>query len=127
MLTPNQDLERRRPVWEALSDIFLDTELENSGRIYIAQQIIASNYAPLEIHHILWNEIYPVLKSNLQSVAGVWSGFNIDNLEQQILSGKHRRTFLSRLFEISPLSPAHIVKSEWLALLPFLPDHFSNA
>ncbi|MCW5552435.1 MAG: hypothetical protein KIS67_09730 [Verrucomicrobiae bacterium] len=79
-----EDLEHRRPVWEALSDLFLDTDisLARSWRVGI---LAASPYSIEELHEILVDEVYPVCRSNLFSIAGEWAGFDPEWLENSIL------------------------------------------
>ncbi len=85
MKLANEDLEYRRPVWEALSDLFLDTDisLTRSWRIGI---LAASPYSIEELQEILVDEICPVCYSNLFCVAGEWAAFDPDWLESSILS-----------------------------------------
>lgn len=80
----DQDLAARRPVWEALSELFLDTDV-SVGRQWRIERLAASPYEVDEIEHILVDEVYPVCKYNLLSVAGVWDGFDLPWLEAQIL------------------------------------------
>ena len=126
MTPPGQEIERRRPVWDSLSSFFLDTELDDEQRRHIAENIVASGYSPPEIQTILWEEIFPVLESNLRNFLGEWDGFDLDWMQQQILSGRFRRTLLKRIVGALPLSPAWMVRKEWRALLPFLPKHFRH-
>ena len=65
----------RLPIWRALSELFLDTELDELTITYIARTIKESGMTTKEVESILWYEVYPVLKNNLRSVAGVWSGW----------------------------------------------------
>ena len=124
-MTPSiQDLERRRPVWEALSTLFLDTELGDDDRQRAAQAIIASAYSPSDLHEILWEEVYPVVECNLRPVPGEWKGFDLGWFEGQILSGRHRRTLSTRIAGALPFGPASVIRQEWQALLRFLPDEF---
>lgn len=76
--------ERRLTVWRALSELFLDTELDASAYARIAQVVAASGYSPDELKTILWNELFPVLQYNLRSVAGEWSGWSDEWLVQHI-------------------------------------------
>jgi hypothetical protein len=126
MTLPNQEIERRRPVWEALSSFFLDTELDGEQHRHIAQVIMASGYSPSEVQAILWGEIYPIVEPNLLNPAGEWAGFDLDWLQEQILSGLHRRTSPVRIARALPYSPARMVRKGWEQLLPFLPEHFRN-
>ena len=51
------ELERRRPVWAALSDLFLDTELEAADHQRIAHVLAASGYPESELERILCREV----------------------------------------------------------------------
>src|SRR5262245_64306164 len=79
------DLTTRRPVWNALSDLFLDTDVTLS-RTWRIQQLAASPYSVEEIEQILIDEVYPICRSNLMSSAGEWSGFDLQWLEERILA-----------------------------------------
>lgn len=68
--------EERLKIWRALSDLFLDTEIEDSTFKYIARAVSESGFSLSEVEDILWYEVYPVLESNLRSVAGVWEGWS---------------------------------------------------
>jgi hypothetical protein len=91
MNAPFQDLDRRRPVWLALSDLFLDTEVSEAFYKYIAETIVASAYTPAEVHAILWDEVFPVIEWNLRHPCGVWEGFHAEYLEQRILTATDRQ------------------------------------
>ena len=79
-------LARRLPVWKALSELFLDTELDQSSYRYIASQIKASGFTTLEVEDMLWQEVFPALADNLRIVAGEWAGFSDDWLQERILN-----------------------------------------
>ncbi|AMV22344.1 hypothetical protein [Planctomyces sp. SH-PL14] len=124
MTPPDQDLQRRRPVWEALSSFFLDTELDDRWHQEIAAVLVASGYSPTEIQTILWDEVYPVVADNLRSMVGEWYGFDLDWMQAEILSGRRRRTIWTRLSALYPFSPVRMVREAWEELLPFLPESF---
>jgi hypothetical protein len=88
------DLEQRRPVWQALSDMFLDTDtsLTRNWRVKV---LASSPYSVEELERILADEIYPVCRTNLMCVAGEWIAFDPDWLESRILQtvGPRRRWF----------------------------------
>jgi hypothetical protein len=90
-LTAAADLTHRRPVWEALAKLFLDTELQDDDHRRIATILSQSPYAPDEVEAILYGEVYPICILNLSSVAGEWADFDVDWLEQQILARDRRR------------------------------------
>lgn|GEM_PF-532627 len=73
----DEDLARRRPVWEAMSEVFLDTETRwNFPRI--AQVMVASGLAWEELDAIWRDEIYPECQDNLLQVAGEWAVMTLD-------------------------------------------------
>ena len=80
------DLTQRRPVWSALSELFLDTDIAPT-RHHIVQVLAASPYSIDELEQILIREVYPVCRGNLSGVAGAWSGFDEEWLENEILKG----------------------------------------
>jgi len=74
-LSPD-DLLARSPVWEALADLWLDTELADYQFDHIARVIVASPYSLEELMTIHDEEVAPALSANLLSVAGEWAGFD---------------------------------------------------
>ena len=96
---PIEELRLRRPVWEALAGMFLDTDvsLDRDSRV---ARLAASPYPIDELERILIDEVYPVCGRNLRVVAGVWSGFDPKWLEHEI---RRRRAWPLRL-----LAPFHL-------------------
>ncbi len=80
------DLAGRRTVWLALSDLFLDTDV-NLFREGDIRTLAASPYSLDELDAILREEVYPACSFNLTLVAGEWAGFDADWLERRILCG----------------------------------------
>ena len=76
----------RLKVWQALSSLFLDTEIDDQTYDYIARVVLETNYSPKEIHSILWNEVFPVLEANLRSVAGEWVGWTDEWLLEHLIA-----------------------------------------
>ncbi|WP_339526902.1 DUF7079 family protein [Pseudomonas sp. EL_65y_Pfl2_R96] len=72
--------EERSYVYWALSDAFVDTEVDYEA---IARE--TEDYDPEEIKRILYHEVAPVCHTNLESVIPmIWSAFNLENLEADI-------------------------------------------
>ncbi|RDV39423.1 hypothetical protein DV096_02300 [Bradymonadaceae bacterium TMQ3] len=86
------DLERRRKVWDVLSELYLDTELVERDYARIAAIFAESGYNACQIEEILYREVHPVLRTNLTSVAGEWAGFDLEWLEAQILRRRRRHS-----------------------------------
>jgi hypothetical protein len=99
MRPPRQDIANRCPVWVALSDLYLDTELYPDDLELLAETLAASPYTTDELKHILLAEVHPACMTNLRQVAGVWSGFDPVWLRASIL-GRTRAAFRwpARLF-----------------------------
>lgn len=81
------DLATRRPVWLAISELFLDTNLEAVDIRRIATELARSPYSLEDLDNILLHEVYPACHWNLVSIAGEWSAFDPDWLESRILRG----------------------------------------
>ena len=76
-MTPD-DLSRRRPVWVALSDVFLDTET----RWYfprIARVLAESGYGEPHITRIWRREAVPEFGINLLDITGEWAMLEADD------------------------------------------------
>lgn len=99
-MTPAKgDLQNRRPVWLALSDLFLDTELQEDELRFIARTLAESPYTLSEIESILDREVYPVCIPNMLCVAGEWAGFDPEALESAILRHMARQESWKRFFQ----------------------------
>ncbi len=75
-MTINRTIENRKPIWNVISEFYLDTELQKADYDRISKTFIASNFSVEELKAIDLYEVFPVLKENLLSVTGVWTGFN---------------------------------------------------
>jgi hypothetical protein len=118
MTTASDDLVRRRSVWQALSDLFLDTELTEAFYRFIARTIIESGYSPAQVRSILWEEVFLVIEFNLRHPAGVWEGFRVEWLEEKILGPGERQTA-----EQQP-GTAKIVREAWTEVCRYLPSEY---
>jgi hypothetical protein len=85
-----EDLSHRRPVWVALSALFLDMQLEPPDFQRLGRTLASSPYTLNEIEDILFGEVYPACIWNLRMLGGVYWGFDADWLEEAIL--KHERS-----------------------------------
>ncbi len=81
-------IKTRKPLWVALSDLFLDTELKEYNHGHIAKMMKESGYTLDEIEDILMLEVFPVCIANLHSVAGEWAGFDENWVCETIISAK---------------------------------------
>lgn len=68
-------IDARIPVWVALSDLYLDTDV-TLAHDYIARTLAASPFSLEALHEMLMYDVHPALYVNLMSVAGEWAGFD---------------------------------------------------
>ena len=121
MRSPLEELEHRRPLWEALADLFLDTVLDEADFRSIARRIVESGYSPEEIQKILWEEVFPACEINARHPAGEHIGFDVDWIQERILQSGFKHSVLSQ-----PRTARHIGR-HWGELLEFLPETFKES
>ena len=85
-----EDIEARLPAWDALSSLFLDTDI-TLLREWRATQLSKSPYTVEELDTILRDEVFPVCSWNMFSIAGEWAGFDTDWLRSAVLKHLKRR------------------------------------
>lgn len=79
-------MERRRPVWIAISDLWRDTELKDYEVEHIAEALAEPRYTKDELYEIYAFEVAPAVWSNLMTATpAFWTGFNEDWLVAEIL------------------------------------------
>lgn len=113
-----ETIRKRMPVWSALSDLFLDTQLDQDDLAYIARVLHASPYTNLEIWAILRYEVYPVCIGNMTCVAGEWANFPDDWLMQYIAPRCDKR---SRF--IWPMWNFKLIEQDWQTVCGMLNEH----
>ena len=72
-----EELLRRQPVWDSMSDLFLDTE----NRWFVprvARSCARSGYDDETLERIFWAEVFPEAIENLLQVAGDWAMLTLD-------------------------------------------------
>ena len=95
MLKPDE-IERRLPVWVALSDLFLDTEFDEIACRYVAQRLRSSGFGLQALEDILCNEVAPAFGPNLV-VAGEWSGWSPEAVRDIVLAHLEKQSNRPRL------------------------------
>jgi hypothetical protein len=101
MKTPPHRLDEawiaeRRPLWVALSALFLDTELTPADGARIAQVMADSGLSLRELRAVYVREVAPVVSANLRMTAGVWSGFDEAWLVAQIVRHLRKGSWWTR-------------------------------
>lgn len=98
------ELERRKPVWIGLSDLWLDNEIDEEWAKRIAEVIVQSGYSASEIDDIFVYELAPFLGPNHWSVAGEWSGFDPDWVCEEARKRIEKRSLITKIASRSGLS-----------------------
>lgn len=109
---PDEDLIERTPVWVAMTDFFLDTELTDVMISYIARTCAASPYSIRELERIMFTEVWPAFLPNLLSVAGEWAGWKDEFVQERVLKCYKPRYYLS--WKINPLK--RYFCNKWIAV-----------
>lgn len=87
----------RVQVWDAFSDMFLDTSFGETELEWLAQIIAASPFSMEELGHIVCIEVAPVCVNNLfEWPGGEWAGFSPDWLIPRCLTQQRLNPFRSR-------------------------------
>ena len=81
---PPTDSIRRYPMWIALAELYLDTELDEDQLRCIARIFAASGYTWAEIKQINYDDVAPALWFNVQDIAGEWAGWDEEWLLERI-------------------------------------------
>jgi hypothetical protein len=96
-MTDPINIEQRKPIWIALSEFYLDTELQDADFRQIAFTILESPYSLDQIKTINKYEVFPILQANLLSPAGEWAGFDEKMLVEKIVYLIEKNSKISRL------------------------------
>lgn len=122
MTASSIDLDARIPVWTALSDLYLDTDVALSYD-HIVRTLAASPYPLDALRNILIDEVHPALCANLLQVAGEWAGFEPAWLVACLQSICAQPLWRRRLSRLS----FGLVRDDWRALEPMIGDARSTA
>lgn len=116
-MSGDSDIERKLPVWHALSDLFLDTELQPDDYARIAGQLRTSGFSPAEIRRVLETEVAPAFGPNLLSVAGEWTPWSETDVNDIM---RRSATGLAPLRGLKQRMFRSYVAQEWEKLRPLL-------
>ena len=83
-LTEDSIEARQRMARLAISELFLDTELDQNDFARLRDVLKASRLTVAELDRIYYKELAPMLYGNLETTAGEWSGFDPEWIEREI-------------------------------------------
>jgi hypothetical protein len=116
----SDDLLRRRWVWQALSDLFLDDEITADTLRYAARICAECSYSDEELDAIYRNEVAPALAFNYFLVAGVGGYFDSVWLQERILRDRTLGYWFDRLV-LAPVA-LRTLRSDWIQLKSMLEE-----
>ena len=93
------DIDERKPIWLVLSQLYLDTELQDFDFQNIANIINQSPYNFEQVKKIDRLEVFPILYANLIVTAGVWDEFDSEWLIKAIVNRIESYSFLKRFID----------------------------
>jgi hypothetical protein len=79
------EVAARMPLWCALSDLLLDTQMQRQDYEAIARAAREGGFSVEQVRDIFEHEVFPALAFNLMDVAGEWAGFDPDFVRERIL------------------------------------------
>lgn len=118
------EFERRKPVWTAFSQFWLDTELEDEDLKRIAHIAAASGYTIAELRDIYLYEVAPVVSPNLLTVAGEWKGFDEQWLHAEARKRADHRSLWLRFWvfvRIGRVLMTYATERHWHRIVALLP------
>lgn len=100
------EIDRRLPVWEAMADLFLDTEyLGIVGAEKVAERIRPAGYSREELRLIFFDEVLPAFAFNLFDLAGEWAGWDLKCVRARVLDIKARKWRPATRFQAALVRP----------------------
>lgn len=106
-----EDLMRRRWIWQALFDLFLDDEPAAVELRYIARIAAECGYSDEELEAIYRREVAPAVAFNAFSSAGTWGYFDTEWLEKRTRRFRGLGYWFDRLI-VAPL-PVWLMRHAW--------------
>jgi hypothetical protein len=126
-VTEPLSLERRAPVWEALSELFVGKELQDYDYAGIAETLRVSGYSLDELENVLREEVAPVFRSNLSPLAvPEMEGWAQEAVVKAIRTHLDReKTSLPRMLArlATPSALPEVAAKRWLRIRSLLSQH----
>lgn len=102
------ELAQRRPVWDAMSDLFLDTEVRWNVP-WVALKCAESGLDDEALERVFWVEVFPEAIPNLLQVAGEWGVLSLPEAALVKRANSGSVPWLTRR------ASGWMVEKEWLA------------
>lgn len=112
----------REEVWLALSDLWLDSELDESWLRSIAAVLRNSGLSRAELERIFHYEVAPVVWLNHWVTAGVWGAFDRDWLVEGCRRNQARGRWHRGCCRLLRWPMSYGCRGEWRQVLALLDD-----
>lgn len=123
-LFTEDELRHRLAVWDAMSELWLDTMLTPGELKFIAQRIAQSKYDPDELEAILFMEVAPVVHQNLRLKEGSErKRFRPDWLRDKILDHLARHGH-REVTEKDRAYMAEFMTDEWAQVQEYMKEYY---
>ena len=111
----SNDLDARIPVWTALSELYLDTDV-TLAHGHIVRTLAASPFSLEALHEMLMHDVHPALYPNLMSMLGEWAGFDEAWLVERIAATRRQPRWRRRISHWF----VRDIGAQWRALSPMI-------
>jgi hypothetical protein len=113
----DEQIRVRLPIWCALADLFLDTELQPHHYAWIAKTIGGRGFSGPQLLAILHEEVAPAFAHNIfLDVAGEWVGWPDDYVRERVVSSLQNGPYCL----LPDKQVAAYVEEEWARIEPHL-------
>ena len=114
-------IEERVPIWTALSELYLDTELEERDIRRIAGVLCEAPFSKHQLEDILRDEVAPAFAFNLRSVAGDWEPWSEQDVRAMVERSIVRRSGAGWLACLRRRFRSRALPAEWHRIAALLP------
>ncbi len=111
------EIARRLPLWWALSDLLLDTDMPHVWGPYIVRTMREGGFALGDAHEIFLDEVGPAFYFNLSIVTGEWAGWEEEYVRRMVVARLRRPAWMRRIGERSRRATLQDV---WDHTLPYV-------
>ncbi|PKV50913.1 hypothetical protein ATE84_2982 [Aquimarina sp. MAR_2010_214] len=123
-----EELEKRIPIWNSISEFYLDTELQSENYESITNTFLNSDLHISELKEIDLYEVFPVLKRNQISLAGEWNGFDEKWLHEACTKAylKRNSSFFRWKTKLYNRFLYSMRKDHWIEIENRIKTHYNN-
>ncbi|RYG86906.1 MAG: hypothetical protein EON59_08830 [Alphaproteobacteria bacterium] len=113
MVLSDAEIEKRLPVWHALSEVFLDTKLVDGDYAEIAAALRNSAYSHGTLRQILEEEVASAFVGNLLDVAGEWTSWTEEEVREIMLRSLRQGRRVPPMWWLKKRMYQRYVRDQW--------------